>query len=887
MDSWNEDKQKFIEKLDKFDRVFSEIFSKDPQQLVITSEDRIHLEKLQRENSKILKKLRSKEFTVAVVGLEKAGKSTLGNALIKSLVLPEYSERCTYTTTEIRAGDADEAEVFFYSRADFNNNFQRMFKDLGYTNEVDFASMNINTFERYWNTVEAENRLLFELHNGTTAEDIREMLKGKNTILSLLGQGSKKFVGVDQLKSETFKIFITGISGKNPDGSVMRTAHPYAVKNVIIHSTQLNDMSHIVLYDVPGFDSPTELHKKQTEEMLKEADAIILVTNVGDRPDLVGTQLDMLRKGRDEDGVKLSEKAFVFGNKIDSAGVIDTARSNLAALRNGAVNKYQIASSEHVIGGSARAYLEDIGLISTVIAKPKMDDWNMEYGINELHQKMQDYYDTDRYAVLKKRADSIMIRTEKFLHELVEKYPPDSFNFVDVGYDLLLRLKDNLDSFVEESNVISAKYLRNITITKPFTNTLIDSVEEIFPLASEKYSDDITRIENQTLIQADPTYPATKVDAGIREKLQVEFLKQLVTKVTELTQDKQKELRLQLIEKFLEIMEMKPDSEYKEELEQSVDKLFDDLMIDGGEKCHFNSLVERFSSNLLEALILSPFAEDQRFDKVKYNISEFISLSVYYSSIQPTTAESADDEDDLNKLSFADNPEERFQFFARILAHEGVGITEDYSENETFIRNIFKENESELQEGDSIRIEQLPIKKWAELLSKAGLNLEEIQADKNIKSQDKLTRKLEDLFFSQGWTKWNKQQRTESLDKLFIDYCKSNKKIDSADFGKQLLELYNKAKKIRKLKTRDDMVKAVIKAIGLEKAFVTILTKNVNMIRDGLRNNNKDNLNDWIKKNIRKIKIDEYKDNDRIMMERKTRENIVNAIRQVLNEIET
>ena len=86
---------------------------------------------------------------------------------------------------------------------------------------------------------------------------------------------------------------------------------------------------------------------------------------------------------------------------------------------------------------------------------------------------------------------------------------------------------------------------------------------------------------------------------------------------------------------------------------------------------------------------------------------------------------------------------------------------------------------------------------------------------------------------------------------------------------------------------RDDMVKAVIKAIGLEKAFVTILTKNVNIIRDGLRNNNKDDLNDWIKKNIRKIKIDEYKDNDRIMMERKTRENIVNAIRQVLNEIET
>ena len=67
----------------------------------------------------MLKKLRNHEFTVAVVGLETAGKSTLANVLLKLIVLPEYTERCTYTTTVIRSGNVDSAEGYFYSREKF------------------------------------------------------------------------------------------------------------------------------------------------------------------------------------------------------------------------------------------------------------------------------------------------------------------------------------------------------------------------------------------------------------------------------------------------------------------------------------------------------------------------------------------------------------------------------------------------------------------------------------------------------------------------------------------------------------------------------------------------------------------------------------------------
>lgn len=173
------------------------------------------------------------------------------------MVLPEYVARCTYTTTEIRSGDTDVAEVYFYSREEFNKNFKRMLNDVKYPDAPDFSSMTFETFTRYWKAVEIDpdQRGIFLLHNGTTAEDIKTILAGKQKIMQLLGQSKKDFGAEYWSGGDTFnefKTYITGMSGKNADGSVKREPYPYAIKNVIIRSTQLADMSHIVLYDVPG-----------------------------------------------------------------------------------------------------------------------------------------------------------------------------------------------------------------------------------------------------------------------------------------------------------------------------------------------------------------------------------------------------------------------------------------------------------------------------------------------------------------------------------------------------------------------------------------------------------------------------------------------------------
>ncbi len=105
---WDEEKSAFIRKLERQEECFSELFAKDKDGIIIGHTERDTLSRLRERNTAVLARLKSREFAVAVVGLEKAGKSTLGNALINSEILPEYTERCTYTTTELRAGDCPD-----------------------------------------------------------------------------------------------------------------------------------------------------------------------------------------------------------------------------------------------------------------------------------------------------------------------------------------------------------------------------------------------------------------------------------------------------------------------------------------------------------------------------------------------------------------------------------------------------------------------------------------------------------------------------------------------------------------------------------------------------------------------------------------------------------
>ena len=899
MGDWDEHQQQFINKLADTEQLFNEIFEKDADGLIINGSERQLLLELSKRNNTILNKLKSKEFTVAVVGLEKAGKSTLGNALIKRLVLPEFEERCTYTTTEIRYGAVDEAIVSFYTREEFNKRLKIMFDEIEYDGEVDIAAMKLETFKKYWAAIKDDPKKanIFERYNGTIAVDITDILNGKEELMTLLDQPDKKFEP-DEWSTYKFQIYITGVVGRNPDKTVIRRAHvPHAVKNVVIRAEELGDMKNIVLYDVPGFDSPTKLHKEQTLKMLTAADAIILVVNTGTNPNLTSTQIDMLLKGAtDSFGVKLSEKAFVFGNRLDMVASLQVAQSNLNALRKDVVEKFHIASDAHVLGGSARACLEAQGLIKDVIAKPKIDEWQMSDGVEELHRQMQYYYDHDRYAVLKKKAEGTLKDAEKFLRNLLEQYTPAMLARQEAGGEHMLHAKNQLHNFIEQSNELIRERLEKIHDEAPFSNSLKDNIDKIYPLIEDAYAPTVRKIENSLVIEPDNVYQTTKVDGEIREQLQVVFIKNIVTEVARLTEGRQAELRNELVENFLENMEMPTNSRFRAELEQSVNKLFDELLIDGGAQCYFNPLVERFTTTLIEALILSPFATEERFKKIKINLPEFISLAVYYSA----------NENNEQKLAPADNSDERLNFFSKLLTHEGFETPSRKSSAESAANNDALNRNVKLIKGFFSNINDQYIKKWARQFADA-----DIKFDGNMQSV--FRQKLDDKIKNVNWNQLSSTQQMQMFDDIIGELCRGKtpmferNKTDRSRFqstakGNQLEDLHERGKELKTMRSKEDMiatldadimilrditVKAVIKAIGLERAFISVIAKNANLIRTSLEKEpvGYEKFDKWILNNIHKLKEFEFEEIDRRNQSSDTRRRIVNSIQQLLDKM--
>lgn len=898
---WDAEQEKFIATLKEMDSLFEEIFEKDKSMLVINRDEHDTLKNLQQRNAKILNKLRNKEFTVSVVGLEKAGKSTLANALLKLTILPEYTERCTYTTTEIRAGEADSVEIAFYSNREFDEKFKSMLREVKFDAPVgNWDTLSLATFERYWQAKENDEPSLFQTHNGTTVEDIKKILEEKSTIKKYLDQKPQRYEGKSEIDKGDFKIFITGMVKGRTGGAVKRSAEPYAVKDVVIHSAKLNEkMRHMVLYDVPGFDSPTDIHKKQTEAMLKRSDAIILVTNVGDRPNLTGPQLNVLRNCQDEDNVMLNEKAFVFGNKLDRAQGANYARDNMSALEDEAVNKYRLTKHGRIICGSAKGYLETQGLLTdddkergASNVNSILEEWGLANGVSELENALQDYYLHDRFAVLRRRANNTIVDARGFLEGILERNKSGVLGGSNVGAEYILEVKNLLEIFVAEANKIGKASQKEILQKRPFSTLIEEKIAEIFPLIDAN-SPIVIQEEELCALDSDAGYPFTKVDAGVREKLAVFFLKNLVAHISSTTREKESEIEQLLITTFLDAVGSQPGSIYRAELEESVRELFEQQLVQDGEHCHFNSLVERFTTVLMETLVKTPFASDERLNKLinpptKY---EFITLAVYYLSEGESIA-------DIDS---------QIQLFSRMLTHESSQEESGTAMAIAGLKSFFEENRDDLNMGVEIALDLLPFGGWAKTVAKAGIKVTE-------KLPQVMEKMLRQQILKADWEKMSAEQKINALSGTVEKFARENAVVSNQDFEGRLREIQATAKSISK-QTREEMIalinedisllkdimlKAVIKAIGLERAFNSIISKNINIIRTnaarkarpvalvkaGEQPRYKPGPFDvWIDKNVKKIKENEFARIDEDLANDGTRKMIVSSIEKVLDKM--
>lgn len=226
----------------------------DQQNEIITDSESSSLLNLKENVINLQRKLKTSELEVAVVGLEKAGKSMFSSAFVgKPGLFPSADERCTFTSTKLQYAQEDCAIVEFYSRKEFTDKFEKILKEIEFPNGK-FDTIQLDTFKEHFTSLKETNNDLYNKHSSKTETDIEDIIEGRDKITKQLGLANIKFS--DMLSDEVRK-YIT-------DKHLSR-----AVKTVSFYSNNLEGLENIILYDVPGFDSPTQVHLEQTIKKCK------------------------------------------------------------------------------------------------------------------------------------------------------------------------------------------------------------------------------------------------------------------------------------------------------------------------------------------------------------------------------------------------------------------------------------------------------------------------------------------------------------------------------------------------------------------------------------------------------------------------------------------
>ncbi|QIW15480.1 hypothetical protein A4G20_03635 [Pasteurellaceae bacterium RH1A] len=590
------------------------------------------LEELYKKSKTLLKKVKKDEFEVAVIGLEKAGKSTFANALVENNLLPSATERCTFTTTCLMSSTdgKDSAEICFYSEEEFNQNFRTMLSEVNYPlePELTYKNLELAVFDAHIENLKVQNPDLFDYKTYIIA-DIRDILSTKEDLEQLL-TGNIITFDEDKISDIAFKHYITGKNGN--------VSKPRSVKYINIFSSKLKEMKNIVMYDVPGFDSPTELHKKQTKERLENADVIILITNVATNPSLQGTTLDILIEGKDKDGIPLKDKLFIFGNQLDRVNHIEELTKNRDTLEKD-VEKHQLAIKERVFVGSAHKHLRDRDMITGGHSNIPLEN----SGIDSLREALFHYYETDRFNILEKNIKQNLEAFKKELNYILSfnyRISTDKESALDDIKDLTKDELENrfvarLNKFRDEESTKEKSGVDNHENEDIQKLKALFSQDELFQkirVTEDDVTNENSRSKRAKSITSDGTI--TSAHLNIRSEKQIALLNSFNHIFKDFINTKFDTVRNNIINEIvqgvldLERINHRFSSQIRKEVEIFVDKVL--------EKDAYNSdkldyVFVRFSRNLFD-VILYPIGDDNRLEKVENAAKDFLILDTYYAS---------------------------------------------------------------------------------------------------------------------------------------------------------------------------------------------------------------------------------------------------------------
>ncbi|CCQ56947.1 dynamin family protein [Crocosphaera watsonii] len=561
-----------------------------------------------------LERLKKREFRIAVVGLEKAGKSTFINAWLECDLLPAKGGRCTFTTTQIYSVKS-ESEQRLEVQTRSEEQFINLLKEL----EIVGAKEDLKTIREYETTLQKVRREGNLVIPFTRLEDIREQLK--------------KYVADEK--------------------------YAHAVLEARLYTNKLAQAEGIVFYDVPGSDSGLTKHVDEAKEMLSDCDAVIVIQRFRS---IREAELNIIKFTEQGDkNITIADKLFVFLSHIDSLGSAEALKNHVEEASQDWLKRANLPINR-IVSGSAGAYLIlnnfaekhtqlEIGQPSNIRDKLSnlteiTDDENLRTqatGIPEIKQKIFDYINTERVDILKKRCevsiDKILDTSEEIYHFVNKKFPvnPEEaqkfeeerrrISFTEWWEKQWEYIKADLQNFYDTS-----------VINKPLeilNNNSSSSIEKFRKRYLQLVESEMEKLRQKTLVKKETIFAANSFPDFDRAKANYAWRDDLYADIRQLLNSLAHELAAELKDEALTLVDYMTtllwgSSQVKEKLiGRSEDEFLARL------ENSLSVLFLRFARPVAEALIRGPVNSDTRTQIVKSLGPDAELIDNYYQGDEP------------------------------------------------------------------------------------------------------------------------------------------------------------------------------------------------------------------------------------------------------------
>ncbi|CCI14966.1 conserved hypothetical protein [Microcystis aeruginosa PCC 9806] len=561
-----------------------------------------------------LERLRKREFRIAVVGLEKAGKSTFINAWLECDLLPAKGGRCTFTTTQIYSVKS-ESEQRLEVQTRSEEQFIHLLKEL----ETVGAKEDLKTIRENEITlkqVRREGNLVIPF---TRLEDIREQLK--------------KYVADEK--------------------------YAHAVLEARLYTNKLAQAEGIVFYDVPGSDSGLAKHVDEAQQMLSDCDAVIVIQRFRS---IREAELEIIKFTEQGDkNVTIADKLFVFLSHIDSLGSPEALKTHITEASQDWLKRANLPVNR-IVSGSAGAYLIlnnlaeehtqlEIGKASNIQDKLKtltgiIDDEMLKTqatGIPEIKQKIFNYINTERVAILKKRCEASIdkiVSTSEDIHHLVSQRFPENpeeaqrfeeerrrIDFSEWWHRKWEHIKADLQNFYETS-----------VINKPLekvNNESSSSIEKFKERYRQLLASEMAKLRQETLRKKEIIFDANSFPDFDKVRANYAWRDDLYGDVRTFLAALARQLAAELKDEALKLVDYMSSllwgsSQVKERLigyseQEFLTRLENSLSV----------LFLRFARPVAEALIRGPVNSDTRSQIVKSLGADVELIDNYYQGDEP------------------------------------------------------------------------------------------------------------------------------------------------------------------------------------------------------------------------------------------------------------